>query len=591
MGLTEQQLLLYATDASCQQTTTSDGQAVTQEDSRPTPSHSEQPHGEAQAASGSAATPLVSLMPVKFPVSSSRYTNYQPIAIHAATAANMHGAQNCTSDTDDCAAAAANAPMHCRTILYHPATLYIPHTHAPPPYHNASGTPSLLPTPFSATSPHQSSYDTNTKTHIHHNSRDCGGSGGSKHAGITGGQGGNYTKGGQQNHGYHPLTHHQNSHAKSSHHTQGVSQSHNNHNKYSSNGATDGSHKFATITMSRLPVPYNKRMAGSNVGTPAACFLKSGGGYGSNQATHRVNLAANYGAHNNKPTGYMNSNIHGYEHATNGRKSYGGGGGDDQTYYELGANKSSMSGSYGMGRKSCLSNNNSYGRGGGGGGGGGARLDALVNDSNGRSNNDTSYDAAPQAVDGVATTLSTHLSSAGGTGADAPRDAQEKPAASPPPAPYSPMTRPLPTISPPTPQVQFYSTPAAQSRYQQPPSQSQHHQHQQQQSTGNNQQRGRYSVGQALSSANRKPSDKYSSTGSQTTAMLRQSKYKMNGIMQATATAASKLTDDNLGGAGDGPTATTVNRLPITPPGTPRGHPAAGDQLGDTCHKMQALTL
>lgn len=31
MGLTEQQLLLYATDASCQQTTTSDGQAVTQE--------------------------------------------------------------------------------------------------------------------------------------------------------------------------------------------------------------------------------------------------------------------------------------------------------------------------------------------------------------------------------------------------------------------------------------------------------------------------------------------------------------------------------------------------------------------------------
>ncbi|XP_025074362.1 uncharacterized protein LOC112552719 [Pogonomyrmex barbatus] len=150
------------------------------------------------------------------------------------------------------------------------------------------------------------------------------------------------------------------------------------------------------------------------------------------------------------------------------------------------------------------------------------------------------------------------------------------------------MTRPLPTLSPPTSQVQFYTP--AQNRYQpstMPLSQAQ--QQQQQQPTGN--QRSRYSVGQALSSANRKPSDKYSSTSGSQTTMLRQSKYKVNGIMQTAATAvANKLADDALGGAGDGP-----GRLPITPPGTPRttGHPAAGDQnqLSDTCHQMQALTL
>lgn len=517
-------------------------------------------------------------MPVKFPVSG-RYANYQPIAIHTA-AANLHSAQNCSSDSDDCTA--ANAPMHCRAIVYHPATVYIPH--APPLYHGASGTASLLPTPYSASSPHQS-YDSNAKTHAQHNLKDCGGGGK-----YTGGQGGNYTKGGQQNHGYHPLMHHQNTHSKSSQYTQGGSQSHNHNNnnngKCSGNGAADGSHKYQTIAMSsRLPIPYNnKRTAGSNVGSPAACFLKSGGGgYGSNQTTHRVNLTtSNYGAHNKPTANYLNANVSGYEHAANGRRSYGS---DDQTYYDIGK---SMSGSYGSGRKGgCLPNNNYRG-----GGGGGARLDAFANDSNNRPNNDVSYDAASQAADGVATTLPTHLSSTN----NASTDTQEKPAASPPPAPYSPMTRPLPTVSPPTSQVQFYSA-SAQNRYQQtssmPPSQAHQQQHQQQ-SIGGQQQR-RYSVAQTLSSTNRKPSDKYSNTGSQTTTMLRQPKYKVNGIMQSTAAAATKLNDDGLGGAGDGPTAGTVNRMPITPPGTPRGHPAAGDQMGDqlseTCHQMQALTL
>ncbi|EGI70859.1 Protein boule [Acromyrmex echinatior] len=528
MGLTEQQLLLYATDAtSCQQTSASDNQAP-QEDSRPTPSHSEQPHSEVQqAASGSPATPLLPLMPVKFPMSGRYHTNYHPITIHT-----PHSAQN---DSEDC----TTSPMHCR-ILYHP-TVYIPHTHPPPPYthHNASGTASLLPTPFSPL-PHQSGYDNSNAKTYGHNSRDCNK--------YSSGQGNNLRGQGGQNHGY-PLAHH-NTHGKSQN-THGGTQS---HNKCSGNAA-DGSHKYPTIAVSsRLPIQYNRRTAGSNVGSSA--ILRSGGGYASNQAAHKVN--------------HTTSN---YSYSTNGRARHCG---DDQ-YYEI--NKSSMTGGYGSGRKNCLSssnNNNNYR-------GSATRLDVHGND-NGRPNNDT-VQTDSVVVTNTSTTLSSRLSPSERINADA-SNTQEKPA-SPPPAPYSPMTRPLPTLSPPTLQVQFYAP--AQNRYQpssMPLSQTQQQQ-QQQQSAGN--QRSRYSVGQALSSTNRKPSDKYSSTtGSQTT-MLRQSKYKMNGIMQTTATAvAGKLADDALGGAGDGP-----GRLPITPPGTPRtsSHPAAGDQLSDTCHQMQALTL
>lgn len=490
------------------------------------PSHSEQPHSEVQqAASGSSATPLLPLMPVKFPVSGRYHANYHPIAIHT-----PHSAQN---DSEDCAA----SPMHCR-ILYHP-TVYIPHTH-PPPYthHNASGTASLLPTPFSA-SPHQSGYDNSNAKTYGHNSRDCNK--------YTGGQG-NSLRG--QNHGY-PLAHH-NTHAKSQN-THGGSQSHN-----SKCGNADGSHKYPTIAVSsRLPVQYNRRTAGSNVGSSAV--LRSGGGYASNQAAHKVN----------------HTSTSNYSYATNGRARHCG---DDQ-YYEI--NKPSMTGGYGSGRKNCLSsnnNNNNYR-------GSAARLDVHGNDSNGRPNTDTGQADSAVVITSTSTTLSSRLSPSERINADA-SNTQEKPA-SPPPAPYSPMTRPLPTLSPPTPQVQFYAP--AQNRYQPSSIPLSQAQQQQQQPTGN--QRSRYSVGQALSSANRKPSDKYSSTtGSQTT-MLRQSKYKVNGIMQTAATAvANKLTDDALGGAGDGP-----GRLPITPPGTPRtaGHPAAGDQnqLSDTCHQMQALTL
>lgn len=460
-------------------------------------------------------------MSVKFPVSGRYHANYHPIAIHT-----PHSTQN---DSEDCTA----SPMHCR-ILYHP-TVYIPHAHPPPPYthHNASGTASLLPTPFT---PHQSGYDNSNAKTYGYNSRDCNK--------YTGGQGNGLRGQGGQNHGY-PLAHH-NTHAKS--------QSHNN--KYSGNAA-DGSHKYPTIAMSsRLPVQYNRRTAGSNVGSPA--ILRSGGGYASGQAAHKVNhiTASNY------------------SYATNGRARYCG---DDQ-YYEI--NKPSITGGYGSGRKNCLSNNNNNNN----YRGGAARLDVHGND-NGRPNNDTAQTDSAVVVTNTSTTLSSRLSPSERINADV-SNTQEKPA-SPPPAPYSPMTRPLPTLSPPTPQVQFYTS--AQNRYQpssMPLSQTQ--QQQQQQPAGN--QRSRYSVGQALSSANRKPSDKYSSTtGSQTT-MLRQSKYKVNGIMQTAATTvASKLADDALGGAGDGP-----GRLPITPPGTPRtGHPAAGDQnqLSDTCHQMQALTL
>ena len=142
---------------------------------------------------------------------------------------------------------------------------------------------------------------------------------------------------------------------------------------------------------------------------------------------------------------------------------------------------------------------------------------------------------------------------------------------SPPPAPYSPMTRPLPTLSPPTSQVQFY-TPAP-NRFQQPPPMS--HQQQQQQSN-----QRRYAAPPPL----RRPNEKYSSAASQNS-VLRPSKYKVNGIIQT----GSKVSEDSIGGAGDATSA--VGRMPITPPSTPRNHSSEPNQLSDACHQMQALNL
>ncbi|XP_051170870.1 deleted in azoospermia protein 1-like isoform X2 [Leptopilina boulardi] len=135
---------------------------------------------------------------------------------------------------------------------------------------------------------------------------------------------------------------------------------------------------------------------------------------------------------------------------------------------------------------------------------------------------------------------------------------------SPPPAPYSPMTRPLPTLSPPTSQVQFYNP--AQNRFQTPIQQQQQ------------QQQRRYAPGQA-----RRTSDKYNSNNQNSSSILRQSKYKMNGIV----TSNNKITDDSIGGAGDAP-----SRMPITPPATPRNSSSGEqNQLNDSCHQMAALTL
>jgi len=533
------------------------------QDSRPTPSHSEQPHGEAQAATGTAVTPMVPLMPVKYPISG-RYHNYHPITMHAS-----HSAQN---DSEDCTAA---SPLHCRAFVYHHPAMYIPHAHAPHTYHNASATANLLPTPFS-TSLHQSTYDTNgARTHAHN--RDNSGNK------YIGGQGNSYMRGDRaQNHG-HLLTH-QGTHARS----QGLSSSSSHSNKCGGSATDGGSHRHATVAVSsRLPVPNNRRMVGANVGSSAS--FRSGGNYGSSHRTGNHAMVSNCGSGMPKP-GYNISNV--ANSAIQGFENSRGKNGCDDQYYEMNVSNNGKSsatgGGYGSGRKNCQSGNNYRG--------GAARLDMSANDgSNGRPNTDVSRTdnavilvvastTAATTTTTTTTSLSSRLSPAGVT-TDAPSNVQEKPA-SPPPAPYSPMTRPLPTLSPPTPQVQFYTP--IQNRYQQssmPPSQT----HQQQQQSGNNQ-RSRYSVGQALSSANRRPSDKYTNTSGSQTTMLRQPKYKVNGIMQtATTTAVTGKLDDSLGGAGDGP-----GRLPITPPGTPRttGHPAAGDQnLSDTCHQMQALSL
>ncbi|CAK9834167.1 Protein boule [Anthophora retusa] len=521
MGLTDQQLLLYTTDAQCQQTSSSDGQAPPQEDSRSTSSHSEQPHGETQAVSGS-ATPLMSLMPVKFPMSG-RYTNYHPIAIHTA---NLYSSQTCLNETDDCSA----NQMHCGAIVYHPATVYISHTHTPQ-FHNASGGTSLLPTPPSVS---QQMFDSVSKNQCF-NSREY-----TKSLGSVNTQN-NYAK--SQNHGI--ALSHQNPFVRAQ--NVGNSQSYKHSN-------IDGGYKYTTPAMSSRfsAVQYSKKTAGSGVGSPA-CFVaqKSTENYNAAQKSNAFMASQSYNCAN--PPKMFNT-MPNFDYA-NGRRVNNSACGDQN--FENVTKSSNYS----------------------------VRKNATNYRNNGVINGQTEGSANPasQTNDNKQATTNIEIENGSSQGVAQTTESSnsEKPV-SPPPAPYSPMTRPLPTLSPPTSQVQFY--PPAQNRYQPslaPP------QHQQQQS---NTQR-RYTIGPALS-ASRKPTEKYSSSsGSQpaTTTMLRQSKYKVNGIMQT----GSKVSEESLGGAGDAPPG--VGRMPITPPGTPRTHPGhpAGDQsqLSDTCHQMQALNL
>lgn len=457
-------------------------------------------------------------MPVKFPMSG-RYTNYHPIAIHTT---NLYSSQTCLNETDDC----GGNQMHCRAIVYHPATVYIPHTHTPP-FHNASGGASLSPTPPSVS---QQMFDSTNKNQCF-NSRDY------TKSGSVNAQN-NYSK--SQNHGI--ALSHQNSFLRAQ--NLGNSQPYKHSN-------IDGGYKYTTPTMSsRFSVPCNKKAAVSIVGSPA-CFVaqKSSDNYNSTQKSFGSNPT-------NQSYNYTNSQkifnpVANFEHA-NGRKTNTGG---DQ-YFE----NATKSNNYST-RKNTMNYRNNGVIGG-------------QTEENTHSNS--------QSNDKYATNIENENSNSQGI-QGTENSNSEKPV-SPPPAPYSPMTRPLPTLSPPTSQVQFFAP--AQNRYQPSLAPTQHHQQQQQ----SNAQR-RYTIAPALSTSRKPPTEKYSNSGSQatTTTMLQQSKYKVNGIMQT----GNKVTDDSLGGAGDAPPG--VGRMPITPPGTPRTHPGhpAGDQsqLSDTCHQMQALSL
>ncbi|XP_076292858.1 uncharacterized protein LOC143215035 [Lasioglossum baleicum] len=573
MGIADQQMLLYPTDTSCQQTSSSDGQGAPQEDSRSTSSHSEQPHSETtQAAAGSSA-PMVSLMPVKFPVSG-RYPNYHSIAIHSA---NLYNSQSCLNEAEDC----AGNRMHCRTIVYHPATVYIPHAHTTAPYANASvvaAGASLLPTPGAATAPSssvsQQIFDSSAKPQSYLSSRDY------SKSGPANGQN-SYSKG---SHGI-ALSPHQPAFAKPSHLSNSQSYKHANvdggYNKYP---ASMGS-RFSVQCNQRRSVSSGASAGGSStVQTSPACYAaprsdtysphRSGnvGGYVSNLPPVQSYNSGYAGTSQSKM--YVASG-HGYgnEYA-NGRRSHS----NDQ--YADHAIKSSTYSS----RKNTANvyRNN------------GQTSEGNIAGSNSRSSSEN-YNATLE-TDGTGSNGSQSAQSAQSSTQSVQNTAEsssnsEKPV-SPPPAPYSPMTRPLPTLSPPTSQVPLYVP--AQTRYQPSlaPSQHHHQQQQQQQQQQSGQQQRRYAIPPAaLSAAGRKTTEKYSSSGStQNNAILRQSKYKVNGIMQT----GNKVSDDSLGGAGDAPPG--IGRMPITPPGTPRALPAhstAADQnqLGDTCHQMQALSL
>ncbi|XP_034940093.1 deleted in azoospermia protein 3-like isoform X1 [Chelonus insularis] len=155
------------------------------------------------------------------------------------------------------------------------------------------------------------------------------------------------------------------------------------------------------------------------------------------------------------------------------------------------------------------------------------------------------------------------------------RNSNDKQSTSPPPAPYSPMTRPLPNFSPPNVQVQqFYGN---QGRFSNP-NQTQHHQQQRKYGSSVT------SIGSNSGRSNNKSTDKYNQSSAQGVS-LRSNKFKVNGIMQNNN---GKAVEENLGGAGDAQQA--VARMPLTPPSTPRNIQDSS-QINDACHQMQALTL
>ncbi|XP_066593496.1 uncharacterized protein [Prorops nasuta] len=503
LGITDQQLLLYATEQPCQQASTNDNQTTLQEDTRSTSSHSEQLHGEVQGASGS-TTPLVSILPVKFPMSGRYATNYHPIAIHAA---NFHNSHTCLNDTEDCSL----NQMH-RPVVYHP--VFLPHSHTTT-FHNASGGSSLLPTPQSP-----KTHESNVKSSSV-GSRDypkpvntnlqCG-----------------YPK--SLNHGISLIQ--QNTFPKSQNLGAQL------HKQYSN---LDACQKYPNIqNSSRLPAQYNNRRLANNVGSPACFVTQKPSGYSSGQNLHKSGNSAS----NSSINTYGNSQKSGnYEYA-NGRKN--------STYNaDHSDNSNNNARSTNFNKKHTPCNYNKV-----------AVLASNTNYDNSNSNN-TSTEYKPSVNGNIES-----------------GNSDNKPA-SPPPAPYSPMTQTLPTISPPAPQVQFYTP--TQNRYQSTIAQSQQQQpsHQQQQSV-----QRRYSVTPSLNSNRKASSTEKYSNGNPQTGILRQSKYKVNGIMQPT----TKIPEDSLGGAGD-----AAPRLPITPPGTPRahsGHPGGDqNQLNETCHQMQALSL
>ncbi|XP_015610018.1 atrophin-1 isoform X2 [Cephus cinctus] len=587
LGLPDQQLLLYATDAStvatCQQTS-ADAQTSNQEDCRSTSSHSDQPHSETQAVQPSgSATPLVSLMPFKFPVSA-RYTNYHPIAIHTA---NLHGSQSSLNNAEEC----NSNQMHCRTILYHhPAAVYIPHTHGPqqpppppppppppqpPSFHDGSTGGSLLPTPpphhYNQPTSFESSFKMQNVTHKDY----------SKVVGT------------------------QNAYAKSPnlnialisgayHHTGGYGKGPQRYaasvdhammgHKYQSGG-----NAFNSPRVSHGPAhQYCKRSA--NLGSPSPS-----GFYTSQKSiatlAHSSAQAFQKSSSYNVPP-YVNGHFYtcnsGPQRTTNESRHFDNANGRRNIYVSSENANESSNGKSAVQRNSYRNNT-------------GSNSTKSASSSQGSDTLSQSNESQPETV-----------------------TANEHPV-SPPPAPYSPMTRLLPTLSPPNPQVQFYA-PAQQNRYQPPPPppqhqhhhqhQAQHHHHQppshHQHPYQHQQQQRRYAMATSILPTGRNKtssSDKYTSTGStgQTGAsMLRQqqqNKYKVNGgLVQnnpGNSGTGGKVSDDSLGGAGDA-SSNSVGRLPITPPATPRGHhanhsshPAAGDQnqLTDACHQMQALTL
>lgn len=407
--------------------------------------------------------------------------------------------------------------MHCRAIVYHPAAVYIPHAHTPT-FHNASGGSSLLPTPATVS---QQIYDSTGKAQ-------CFGSRDYAKSGSTNGQH-SYAK--SQSHGI-ALSSHQGPYVRAQ--SIGNAQSYKHTN-------IDTGYKYSPAMTSRFSVQYNKKTtpaAGTNVGSPA-CYLaqKSSDNYGASQGGQKSGpYALNATGQSYNCSQRMFNPSQSFDYANAARRG----------------NSRSNSAADGYSRKHGA---NSYRNNG-----------TAVHADNGPSNQSSNDNHASNP-------------DAESNGPQVTENVNAEKPVSPPPAPYSPMTRPLPTLSPPNSQVQFYAP--AQNRYQPSLAPSQH-----QQQSANTGQR-RYTIPPALSTARKPSTEKY--TGGNQATMLRQSKYKVNGIMQTGV----KVTDDSLGGAGDAPPG--IGRMPITPPGTPRSHSAhpAGDQnqLSDTCHQMQALSL